>query len=413
MRPPTSRLLATVAVVVGVWSSTVVTQQASPNGARDFWIYAWGTPKIDTADARARAMAAAGFTVVNAEPGELDALARQGLRAMVHTQDPSLAAQLASNATVWGYHLGDEPYPEAVFAGIGEKFSAFAAAAPRQVPFVNMLSTTGEFLRSYMVQARPALLSFDYYQWWWGSDRYFEKLEQFREAAIRASVPLAACFEVSANPGVEWGDHTRLADNDRKLRQSVYTSLAYGVAGIEWFNTDMIFTSGSGALTPAGRDVAAINKEILALGRTLAPLSSIDVFHTAPFPAGTRSAPKEHWVQAIAEEGRAGFVTGLFRDAAARDYVLVANRDYREAQNLVMKLQSKWLGVAPWYAPKQYKYAIDRLDRATGSWTTLASSSSVGFSYVIPAAEGELFRITTTVTQDGKAEGWPVPPRVR
>ena len=32
---------------------------------------------------------------------------------------------------------------------------------------------------------------------------------------------------------------------------------------------------------------------------------------------------------------------------------------------------------------------------------------------VIPAAEGELFRITTTVTQDGKAEGWPVPPRVR
>jgi lysophospholipase L1-like esterase len=170
----------------------------------------------------------------------------------------------------------------------------------------------------------------------------------------------------------------------------------------------MIFAAGTGALTPVGRDVAAINTEVTPLGRALAPLTSVDVFHTAPYPAGTRSAPREHWVQTIAEDGRAGFVTGMFRDAMGRDYVLVANRDYREAQNLVMKLQSKWLGIAPWYSPKQFKYAIDRLDRATGAWTTIASSSSVGFNYVIPAAEGELFRVTTSVTQDGKAEGWQV-----
>lgn len=399
-------LLLALAVLSGAWSTTMFAQTAPGAAPRDFWIYAWNTPKVDGAETRARVMAEAGFTVINAEPGELETLAKHGLRAMVHAPDPAVAKGLASNVAVWGYHLGDEPFPEAVFPGIGERFKAFRAAAPRQVPFVNMLSTTGEFLRSYMEQARPPLLSFDYYQWWWGSDRYFEKLEQFREAAIRAGVPLAACFEASANPGVEWGDTTRLADNDRKLRQSVYTSLAYGVTGVEWFQADMIFTAGSGALTPVGRDVAAINKEILPLGRVLAPLASIDVFHTAPFPAGTRSAPKEHWVQTVAEDGRAGFVTGLFRDNQGRDYVLVANRDYREAQNLVMKLQSKWLGIAPWYTQKQFKYAIDKLDRATGAWTTLASSSSVGFNYVIPAAEGELFRITTTVTQDGKADGW-------
>ena len=402
-------LFATVAALALAGSAAVFAQQAPrPAAPRDFWIYAWRTPKIDGVDARAQAMADAGFTVVNAAPEELDVIARHGLKAMVETKDVAVAKRLAANAAVWGYHLGDEPWPEAVFPGIGRQFRAFEAAAPRQVPFVNMLSTTGEFLRSYMADARPTLLSFDYYQWWWGSDRYFEKLEQFREAAVRAGVPLAACFEVSANPGIEWGDQTRLPDNDRKLRQSVYTSLAYGVTGIEWFQADMIFAAGTGALTPVGRDVAAINKEITPLGRALAPLTSVDVFHTAPYPAGTRSAPKEHWVQTIAEDGRAGFVTGMFRDAQGRDYVLVANRDYREAQNLVMKLQSKWLGIAPWYAPKQFKYAIDRLDRASGAWTTIASSSSVGFNYVIPAAEGELFRVTTTVTQDGKAEGWQV-----
>jgi len=396
---------------IGLASGALEAQAPAAAIPRDFWIYAWRAPKIDGAEARVKAMADAGFTVVDATPDELGAVARHGLRAMVRTTDPATAARLATNDAVWGYHLGDEPFPEAVFAGIGRRFRAFEQAAPRHVPFVNMLSTTGAFLRDYMTEARPPLLSFDYYQWWWGSDRYFEKLEQFREAAVRAGVPLAACFEVSANPGVEWGDQSRLDDNDRRLRHSVYTSLAYGVTGIEWFHADMVFSPGAGALTAAGRDVVSINREIQPLGRVLAGLSSIDVFHTARLPAGTRSFPKEHWVQVIGEEGRAGAVLGMFRDGQGRDYAMVVNRDYRDAQTMVVKLQSKWLGIAPWYTPKQFKYAVDRLDRVTGQWTTVASSSSVGFSYVLPPAEGELFRITTTVTQDGKAEGWPVPPR--
>lgn len=406
-----TRRFVTAASVLALALTVSPAAQPSPgSGARTFWIYPWRSPKVESVDDRGRILAAAGFTVVNGEPSEVDVLARHGLRTMIHPKGVETARELAANANVWGYHLGDEPFPEAVFPGIGQTFRDFERAAPAQVPFLNMLSTTGEFLRSYMAAARPQLLSFDYYQWWWGSDRYFEKLEQFRDAAVRAGVPLAACFEASANPAVEWGDTTYLPDNGRKLRQSVYTSLAYGVTGIEWFQAEMIFEASTGALTPAGKDVAAINREIQPLGRVLASLSSIDVFHTAPVPLGARSAPREHWVQAVGEEGRAGFVMGLFKDAANVDYVLVANRDYRDAQNLVMKLQSKWLGIAPWYTPKQFKYAIDRFDRAAGTWTTLASSSSVGFSYVVPAAEGELFRIKTTVTQDGKADGWPVRP---
>jgi hypothetical protein len=409
IRLPILAAIAAVGIPLIVFAQPGTSQVGSL--AREFFIYGWNAPKIDGAEPRIKAMAAAGFTLVNATEDEVPTVVRHGVKAMVTTKDPEVARRLSDNAAVWGYHLGDEPFPEAVFAGIGQTFRAFERAAPRQVPFVNMLSTTGDFLRAYMADARPPLLSFDYYQWWWGSDRYFEKLEQFREAAVRAGVPLAACFEVSANPGVEWGDATRLPDNDRRLRQSVYTSLAYGVTGIEWFHSDMVFSPGPGALTPVGQDVSAINHEVAPLGRVLAGLRSIDVFHSPPLPAGTRSLPKEHWVQAITEERGAGVVLGMFRDPQGRDYAMVANRDYRDAQTIVMKLQSKWLGIAPWYTPKQYKYAVDRLDRATGAWSTVASSSSVGFSYVIAAAEAELFRVTTIVTTDGKAEGWPVPPR--
>lgn len=412
MLPMIPRPVYVLCLMAAVWSLPLFAQAPAPGAAptRDFWIYGWRAPAIEGTEARVKAMADAGFTVVNASEAELGTVARLGVKAMVMTKDPTVAARLSSNATVWGYHLGDEPFPEAVFADIGREFRQFEQAAPRQVPFVNMLSTTGEFLRAYMREARPPLLSFDYYQWWWGSDRYFEKLEQFREAAVRAGVPLAACFEASANPGVEWGDMTRLPDNGQRLRQSVYTSLAYGVSGIEWFHTDMVFTK-AGALTPAGVDVAAINHEIAPLGRALAGLTSVDVFHTAPLPAGTRSLPKEHWVQTIPEERGAGVVLGMFADGEGRDYAMVTNRDYRDSQTVVVKLQSKWLGIPPWYTPKQHKYAVDRFDRAKGAWSTVASSSSVGFSYVIPAAEAELFRVTTTVSAEGAAEGWPVPAR--
>ena len=66
-------------------------------------------------------MAEAGFTVINAEPGELETLAKHGLKGMVTRRMPRWPKALASNATVWGYHLGDEPFPEAVFPGIGER----------------------------------------------------------------------------------------------------------------------------------------------------------------------------------------------------------------------------------------------------------------------------------------------------
>lgn len=316
---------------------------------------------------------------------------------MVHEATPELAATLAGNPAVWGYHLFDEPYPEDQFPPLADRVRALREADPTHVAFINMLSTTGEFLRSYLSTVKPELLSFDYYQWWWGRDRYFEKLEQFREAALAAGVPLASCVEVSANPAVERGDTTYFEDNASKLRQSVYTTLAYGAKGIEWFSVNQLFEPRSLMLTPAGRDVAALNRELKRIGPLLMPLRSVGVFHTPPLEAGVRTAPKEHWVHVIGEPGRAGLVQGMFTDANSADYMLVANRDYRAAQSVVVRFQSKWLGIAPWHKPKPYKYEVQQLDKEVAQWVTVTSSSAVGFTFVIGPADGELFRIVTRV----------------
>lgn len=361
-------------------------------------IYLWRAPKVADLDAKAKALADAGFTVVNWEPEHLDVLQKYGLKAMVHDPTPEMASRLADHPAVWGYHCGDEPYPEEEFPPIAARFEALRQADPYHPAFVNMLSTTGEFLRKYMDVVKPEILSFDYYQWWWGSDRYFGKLEQFREAAMLAGVPLGSCIEVTANPGVEWGDNTYLPDNARKLRQSLYTNLAYGVKMIEWFSSDILFEPETTLLTPAGKDVAALNAEIKALSPILAKLRSVGVYHTPPLAAGTREAPKEHWLRLIGEQTKAGLVMGMFLDEEGGDYLMVTNRDYHRSQSVVVRLQSKWLGIAPWHKPKTYSYAVAKLDKQTGKWITISASSFVGFTFVIGPAEGELFRIKTEIT---------------
>ena len=168
---------------------------------KDFLIYLWGQPQAGDAEARARALAEAGFTVVSWDANDLDTLTAHGLKAMIHQATPERAAKLASHSSVWGYHLVDEPYPEDQFPPLAERVRALAKADPNHVAFINMLSTTGEFLRTYLSIVKPELLSFDYYQWWWGSDRYFEKLEQFREAALLAGIPWRVASRCSPTRG--------------------------------------------------------------------------------------------------------------------------------------------------------------------------------------------------------------------
>jgi hypothetical protein len=270
-------------------------------------------------------------------------------------------------------------------------------ADPLHPAVVNLMSTTGEFLRTFMRVIQPEVLSFDYYQWWWGSNRYFEKLEEFRQEALLARVPLASCVETNTNPIIESGQRLRLPDNAEKLRHSVFTNLAYGVTSIQWFNSGPLFEADSGELTPCGQDVAALNAELRCLGPILAGLQSLDVYHTPPLPRGTREAPTEHWLQLHGELARGGLVQGMFKDAAGTDYLLVVNRDYQGPQSVAVELKSKWLGLAPWQKPRKPSYTVELLDRKTGEWLPITSSSFVGFTFVVPAGGGELFRIHTRI----------------
>ena len=94
---------------------------------------------------------------------------------------------------------------------------------------------------------------------WEGDRGWFSRLELNREAALRAGIPLIIWIETVANESDErYGIAPMPSDSPPKVRQSVYTSLAYGVKGIQWYHGSMLYERDSATLNEVGKNVRKI-----------------------------------------------------------------------------------------------------------------------------------------------------------
>ncbi|MBC7289263.1 MAG: hypothetical protein H5T86_14735, partial [Armatimonadetes bacterium] len=236
---------------------------------------------------------------------------------------------------------------------------------------------------------KPRFLSYDYYQWWWGAASHFRWLEVHREVAQRYGLPMLVWVEANADPRWEWGKPgaTYLPDNLPKIRQSVYTSLAYGAKGIQWFVWTLIFERSpqdrnkpGPALTEAGRDVAKINRELRVLGPVLVRLQSTAVYHTEPVPPGTRPFPQD---APVAVSGR-HITAGFFEGADKSTFVMIVNRHIgsRAWPKLVFHRSVK---------------AVEMLDRQSGRWRLLQTHAEPdgrpSLRVVLDKGDGVLLRL--------------------
>ncbi len=190
----------------------------------EFMISFWGGPRDE---ATAKAIADAHFNTVMCNAEMLELCRKYGLKAIVMDATPEMAAQLRVSPAVWGYYVKDEPAEEQ-FPDVGEKVAAFRRADPTHPAYVNLMAWMN--LEQYLRIVRPDFLSYDYYQWWWGSHNHFWRLEAHRQTALQAGIPLICWVEVNADQRWEHGEAgaTYLPDNMQRIRQSVYTSLRQG-----------------------------------------------------------------------------------------------------------------------------------------------------------------------------------------
>ncbi|MBL7189979.1 MAG: hypothetical protein ISS70_26930 [Phycisphaerae bacterium] len=324
----------------------------------EFMISHWGSPKDEKS---LKLFLGDHINTVIAVPEEVEFCRKHALKVLLAAPGEE-AAHYLGDPIVWGYFIIDEPARKKIeYSTLVPRFRRHHDLDPTKPAYINL--NREDDVEKFVEMFEPRVLSYDYYQWWEGQEEFFALLERFRRAALAADIPLICWVEAVVVPSGPIP-----ADNQAKIRQSVYCSLAYGVKGIQWW-----------AWRNFNRDAGAVNAELKRLGPVLVKLRSVNVFHTAPVPEGTRAIPNGHWVQSPTKQ----LVVGLLQDRHKNDFILLANRDHSQSQDAVLRF------TRPLAAAK-------KMDKRTGQWVTLDISKEKDAQETtlhLPAGDGELLKI--------------------
>ncbi|WP_337177563.1 hypothetical protein [Paludisphaera sp.] len=374
-------------------------------------------------DAAADRIAAGGWNLAwCSSVEELDVAHRHGLRGLL--SDPvivpasleddgrrealaALIERVREHPAMYAYHLVDEPSAGA-FPALGKLVAFLRERDPAHLAYINLLPTYAdneqlgvegpivqayeEHLRRFVEVVRPAMLSYDHYQFRRGDDApdYFLNLALVRKQALESDLPFLNIVQASSwVPGTAASPSSPRVPGPEEMRFLVYTTLAYGAQGISYYvyqypKHDGGMIDPDGQPSPRYRAVETLNREFVAIARELQPLRSLAVYHAGMTPPGAVPLPAEEPFRLdppIAPEefkpgDRArGILIGLFGPAGeGASHAMVVNLDYKADRTTTL--------VAP--AP------LEVYDAITGQWTP-AQASRVELH--LPGGGGKLVRL--------------------
>ena len=384
----------------------------------------WAGPTLT--DAVARQMAEGGWNLAWCGEKELDVAARHGLRAQLSDpllspaalDDPAqretldaLVARVRTHSALYSYFITDEPSAPA-FPGLGRLVAHLRERDPAHLAYINLfptyannqqLGTQGdtvaayrEHLRQYLDVVKPALVSYDHYQFSKAGDnaQYFLNLAMVRQASQQSGVPFLHIVQACT-----WTPSMRVPTGD-EMRYLVYTTLAYGAQGISYYVYCCPGHTGGiampdGTPTPIYHALKSLNREFVAIAGQLQPLRSLGVYHAGMMPPGAEALPADApfrldpSVPATAykpPERVRGMLLGLFGPAgkasepAKPTHVLVVNLDYQAG------------AVAPLVGPGN----LEAFDAAGGTWSPVAGPDR---TVRLPPGGGKLLRTQGSATK--------------
>jgi len=325
-----------------------------PDAAR-IPVHAWiGPPASETTIARYKELAEAGFTHSFSgfpDAGEmakaLEIAREAGIKLFLHfpgvSGDPEgTAKRFKDHPAVAGYHIADEPNANQ-FAGLAEIVKKIQAADAQHGCYINLFpnyaneaqlgcATYREHVDRFVAEVPVRFLSFDHYPIVGDSLRpeWYENLEIIAKAARDAKKPFwAFALAVAHGPyPIPTLAHLRL---------QVFSDLAYGAQGIQYFTYWTVEDSTWNFHdAPIGKDgertvvydrAKAMNAEIRALSPVFSGARVLNVGHTGdPIPRGTKAYIPERPVEAF-KTGGAGALVSLLENKGAR-FLVIVNRDF-------------------------------------------------------------------------------------
>ena len=347
---------------------------------------------------------------------ELDVAHRHGLRGQLSNglltpaslDDPNrreelnaLIDRVSKHPALYSYHLIDEPNASQ-FPSLGKLVAYLRERDPAHLAYINLfptyasneqLGTSGdvvtaykEHLRLYIEQVKPALISYDHYQFRLNGDgdQYFLNLAMIRRAAQDAGVPFLNIVQACT-----WAPDEMRVPNARELRYLVYSTLAYGAQGISYYvyacaNHHGSIVSLDGMPGPLYHALKSYNREFAAIASELKPLRSLAVYHTSMLERGCEplSADASFRLEPLeSPAGTRGFLLGCF-GVKKPTHVVVVNLDYDAEVNASLAARHPQADVGPG--------ELELFDAATAQWS---STKKAAIELILPPGGGKLVRI--------------------
>ncbi len=277
----------------------------------------WAGPAMS--DNTAQQMAEGGWNLVWCNEKELDVVAQHGLRGQLQDsllapgslEDPAqhqkldeLIARVRQHPSLYSYFITDEP-GATNFPALGKLAGYLRERDPLHLAYINLFPTYAsneqlgnrgakipayeEHLRQYVEVVKPALVSYDHYQFTTNGDSsdYFLNLSLIRQASQDSGLPFLNIVQACT-----WSPSMRVPAPD-EMRFLVYTTLAYGAQGISyyvycWPGHIGGIANPDGTPTPIYAALKTLNRDFVAIASQLRLLKSIGVYHAGMLPPGSR-----------------------------------------------------------------------------------------------------------------------------
>jgi len=233
---------------------------------------------------------------------------------------------------------------------------------------------------------QPDFLLFDHYPFRTGggfSNEYYANLEIIRRQALAASLDFWTYIQSVGITGA------LRSPSDSELRYNVYSSLAYGAKGLNYFTYETPAGQGEsfhdgiilpgGAQGPLYTSAQSVNGKVLKLGPTLKTLASQAVYHTGTLPSMTTALPAGFFWQPV--DAAQPLIIGYFKNDSGREYVMVVNKDTVNEKTVSFALSTKPANVT-------------EISQSTGLETATDYHASSGIlSALLAPGEGRLYAL--------------------
>ncbi|MCQ6557679.1 beta-galactosidase [Paenibacillus mendelii] len=295
-----------------------------------------------------------GLKIIIADPRVRHAMARDT------SMLPEILQEFSGHPAFMGHNVCDEP-SIAQIAELADLAERYRMDLPDALPFVNLFptyaseqqlgGTYADYLEQFMSCYKPEVLSYDHYPFLVAkhddspdiSPQYFYNLHLIREQALLHDVPFWLFIQTLSF------NNTNRDPVEEEIRWQVYTSLAYGAKGIQYFTywtpENGVETFGDAMIDRDGNktrhygEVQAVNRELHAIGPILLGLRSTGIrFHgfepeSIPVLTGT-VAP----IQALSGDP---VIIGGFEDTQGKEKLIVVNQSFRQPAEISLTFRAE------------------------------------------------------------------------